>query len=303
MTDEAWRCPVCGGTNGIARWQVTSTAAENGVDARAFRPSADRFGETVGRVLACDACGHGSLAERPSAETLAAAYHDAADPETVSEEAGQQATADRALAWVETVVAPGALVDIGCWSGSFVAAADQRGWRATGIDPSTWAVERARARGLDVRLGEIADHGLPNGAWQCVVMCDVLEHLLDPAAAVATAAELLAPGGAYYVTVPDAGSRIARMMGGRWWSVLPMHVQYFTRTSMGRLLTDGGFRVVGIRSHPKVFTASYYAGRLGGYSPRLARAAEGLTRGLGVADRAVGPDFHDRMQVLAVPAR
>ncbi|MBV9293085.1 MAG: class I SAM-dependent methyltransferase [Frankiales bacterium] len=302
MTD-AWRCPVCGGENGTPRWRVTSTAVEDGVDARAFRPSADRFGETVERVLACAACGHGSLASRPSPEALAAAYADAADPETVAEEPGRLATADRGLAWVESVTGVGRLVDIGCWTGSLVAAAKDRGWEAIGIEPSTWAVERARSRGLDVRLGDLDSLDLDPGAWQCVAMCDVLEHLLDPAAAVATAVDLLAPGGALYVTVPDAGSRLARTMGARWWSVLPMHVQYFTRSSMSRMLSDAGLRVIGARSHPKVFTAGYYAGRLGGYSAGLARAAEGAVRRLGLAERPVAPDFRDRMQVLAVRPR
>jgi SAM-dependent methyltransferase len=295
-----WRCPVCGSTTGVPRWRVTSTAVEDGVDAAAFRPSADRFGETVERVLACRACGHGSLAARPSPEALAGAYADAADPDTVAEESGRVATADRGLAWVETVTAPGSLVDIGCWTGSLVAAAAARGWTAVGIEPSHWAVEQARARGLDVRLGDLDSLDLPEQAWNCVALCDVLEHLLDPAAAVATAVRLLAPGGALYVTVPDAGSRLARVMGARWWSVLPMHVQYFTRASMTRLLSDAGLRVVGVRTHAKVFTAAYYAGRLAGYSPGLAKAAEGTVTRLGLAERPVAPDFRDRMQVVAV---
>jgi hypothetical protein len=103
-----------------------------------------------------------------------------------------------------------------------------------------------------------------------------------------------------YLTVPDAGSLVARGMGGRWWSVLPMHVQYFTRPSMRRLLEAHGFRVVGIRSHPKVLTWGYYAERLEGYSPALARVVGGAVQRVGLSGRPVAPDFHDRMQVLAV---
>jgi hypothetical protein len=69
---------------------------------------------------------------------------------------------------------------------------------------------------------------------------------------------------------------------------------------MRRLLTRHGLRVVEIDSHPKVFTAAYYADRLAGYSPALARAAVRFTRTVGMAKRLVAPDFHDRMQVLAV---
>ncbi|HWB67191.1 MAG TPA: class I SAM-dependent methyltransferase [Mycobacteriales bacterium] len=298
-----WVCPVCGSRRSRTLWRVGGDATENGVDPHLFRPSADRYGETVGTVLRCLDCGHASLAETPSDEVLAAAYGDAADPVSLDEEAGQLETARRSLTRIEAVVAAGPLVDIGCWTGSFVAAAGQRGWQASGIEPSTWAVARAQERGLDVRLGDLDSSGVEPGSMRCVVMCDVIEHLLDVSHAVAVVAEMLEPGGALYLTTPDAGGGCARVMRSRWWSILPMHVQYFTAGSMRRLLERHGLTVVDQASHPKVFTAAYYAERLGGYSPSLARAGVGLTRRLGVADRLVAPDFRDRMQVVAVKSR
>jgi SAM-dependent methyltransferase len=301
--DRVWACPVCLGGLSAPRWKVTSDGTENGVNPEAFRPSADRYGETVGAVVRCLDCGHSSLAESPTAAALAAAYSDAADPVSVDEEAGQLETADRALRWIESAVTIGPLLDIGCWTGSFVAAAVGRGWPARGIEPSGWAVDRARDRGLDVTVGDLSNPGVANGPLRAVVLCDVIEHLLDVRTAVRTAADLLEPGGAIFLTTPDAGGRLARAMGSRWWSVLPMHVQYFTRGSITRLLTDAGFEIVGIDSHPKVFTATYYADRLGGYSTGLARTARTVTRRLGMADRLVAPDLHDRMQVLAIKSR
>jgi len=295
-----WTCPVCGGATSTVLWQVGGDATENGVDPHLFRPSADRYGETVGTVLRCLACGHASLAETPTDETLAAAYGDAADPVSVDEEDGQVETARRSLERIERFVSPGTLVDLGCWTGSFVAAAAERGWTASGVEPSAWAVQRAQERGLDVRIGDLANSGVADGSIRCVVMCDVIEHLLDVAGAIETITRMLEPGGALYLTTPDAGGRLARMMGSRWWSILPMHVQYFTRASMRRLLEQHGLRVIDVTSHPKVFTATYYAQRLGGYSPSLARAAVTLARGVHLADRLVAPDFHDRIQVVAV---
>ncbi|HVW81540.1 MAG TPA: class I SAM-dependent methyltransferase [Mycobacteriales bacterium] len=296
---SAWRCPVCEGSRSRLLWRVGGDATENGVDPQLFRPSADRYGETVGTVLRCLDCGHASLAETPTDEVLAAAYGDAADEVSLDEEAGQQETARRSLQRIERFVAPGQLIDIGCWTGSFVAAAAGRGWQASGVEPSTWAVGRAQERGLDVRVGDLQTAGVAPGSMRCVAMCDVIEHLLDVSAAIATTTAMLEPGGVLYLTTPDAGGRVARLMGARWWSILPMHVQYFTVDSMRRLLERHGLRVVDVASHPKVFTATYYAQRLGGYSPALARAAVAGTRGIGMAERLVAPDFHDRMQVVA----
>jgi SAM-dependent methyltransferase len=121
-------------------------------------------------------------------------------------------------------------------------------------------------------------------------MGDVLEHLPDPGGAVTEVYRLLEPGGVFYLTVPDAGSRLAKVMGKRWWSVLPMHLQYFTRSSMRRLLTDRGFEVIEQRSHPKVFSVRYYVARLAAFTGVRLRSG---------SERLVAPNFHDRMEVIA----
>jgi predicted TPR repeat methyltransferase len=296
----AWRCPVCEGTRSTLLWKVGGDATENGVDPHLFRPSADRYGETVGTVLRCLDCGHASLEETPTDEVLAAAYGDAADPVSLDEEDGQVETARRSLVEVEKIVRPGRLVDMGCWTGSFVSAAADRGWQASGVEPSTWAVDRARERGLDVTVGDLQTSGIDAGSVRCIVLCDVIEHLLDVSDAISALATMLEPGGALYLTTPDAGGRLAKAMGSRWLSILPMHVQYFTRDSMRRLLARNGLQVAHVSSHPKVFTTEYYAQRLGGYSPAIARGSVGALRRLHLDARLVAPDFHDRMQVIAV---
>ena len=295
-----WVCAVCGGESSEPLFDSSGEGGECGVTGDAVRPSADLYGELVGKVVRCTTCGHGSLAARPDEGALAAAYGEAADAAVSDDEhEGQRVTADRTVALFEQVVAPGRLLDVGCWTGSFVAAAVARGWDASGVDPSAWAVAHAQHLGLDVRQGSIEDLNVEPGSLAAASMCDVLEHLLDPGAALDVLHDAIAPGGGLLVTVPDAGSAIARRMGARWWSVLPMHVQYFTRGSMVRLLDEHGFGVVDVRTHPKAFTTRYYAGRLGGYSAGVARATTGLLRAVGQADRIVAPDFRDRMVVIA----
>src|SRR5439155_19072971 len=132
-----------------------------GVDGQAFRPSSQLFGATVARVLRCRACGHGAVASAPDPATVRGAYEEAADEVSLREEPGQVETARRALATIERVVRPGRMVDLGCWTGSFVAAAAERGWEAEGVEPSAWAVRRAHERGLRVRQRTLEDHGLP----------------------------------------------------------------------------------------------------------------------------------------------
>ena len=72
--------------------------------------------------------------------------------------------------------------------------------------------------------------------------------------------------------LPDAGSRVARAMGARWWSVIPTHVQYFTRASRSTLLLPR-LRAAHVGTAPKAFTVRYYLERIGGYSPLAARSS------------------------------
>ena len=294
-----WRCPACGSGRGRTRFAVPAEGTEAGVEPGAFRPSADAYGSTLAGVIQCETCGHGSVGARPDAADVRRAYEDAADPVSLREESGQVETARRALEELERFVTPGTIYDVGCWTGSFLVAATERGWHAVGVEPSRWASDRARARGLDVRTASLDDHDLPTGQAKAVVLCDVLEHLLEPEGALRAVSDLLTSGGALYVTVPDAGSRLARLMGRRWWSVLPMHVQYFTRQSLRRLLETNGYRVRAMRTHPKVFTVRYYLERIGGYSAGASRALVALATRTGQADRLVAPDFHDRVAVIA----
>jgi hypothetical protein len=94
------------------------------------------------------------------------------------------------------------------------------------------------------------------------------------------------PGGVLWLALPDAGSRLARRMGRRWWSVLPTHVQYFTRRSNATLLGREGFELLEITTAPKAFTVGYYLERIGGYSPPVARTLVKAAGAVGVAGRS-----------------
>lgn len=269
------------------------------LDTDGLRPSSDRFGQAPVPLRRCRRCGHGAPARPPDPAVLAAAYAATTDPELAEEEVGRRATAERALRRIEAVVGVGRLLDVGCWDGTLLAVACERGWAVEGIEPSRWAAAQARARGLVVHATDL-DHAPVVGPFDAVCACDVLEHLVDPAAAADRLRGLLRPGGVLYVTVPDAGSVVARLLGHRWWSVLPTHLHYFTRRSLRTLLARHGFTVHRMATHPKVFTVGYYAGRLERFLPAVGGLVAQAVALSGVADRLVAPDLRDRLEVLAV---
>ena len=264
-------------------------------------PTTDRYGTALADIVRCTYCGHGQLDPMPPAAVLESAYADAASADYLREEAGQRETARRWLARIERHAAPSRLLDLGCWVGVLAAEARERGWSPVGVEPSAWASSLARERfGLDVRTEDLfAATDLEPGGFGAVVMADVVEHLPDPGGALDRVAAWLAPGGVLALALPDAGSPVARGLGAHWWSILPTHVQYFTRGSLEILLSRHGFHVLEARTAPKAFTARYYLERLGGYSRAAADALVAAAERAGLAERIVAPDFGDRMAILA----
>ena len=269
-------------------------------DAAGLIPSSSQFGTALSDIVRCTACGHMQLAVPPSEAGLTEAYGQAESDDYVEEELGQRTTARQALERIERHRGPGRLLDVGCWVGFLLDEARERGWATVGVEPSAFASAFARERlGLEVRPGDLFTASLEPGSFDAIVLGDVIEHLPDPGRALERIASLMAPGAVLYLALPDAGSRIARLLGPRWWSVIPTHVQYFTRASLGKLLTRHGWELLELATAPKAFTIRYYASRVAGYSESAGRALVVLTERAGVADRLWAPDFRDRMAALA----
>lgn len=295
MSDMNGRCAACGAEALRPHMRVAGEMGEQGLI-----PTTDRFGTALSDIVACGACGHMQLERMPTDAELAAAYEDAASEDYVGEEAGQRATAAMALERIERWVEPGRLVDLGCWVGFLMAEARERGWKPVGVEPSSFASAYARERlGLDVRQGGLFEVDLPEHSFNAAVLGDVIEHLPEPDRALERIATLLSPGGVVYMALPDAGSRLARTMGTRWWSVIPTHVQYFTRASMTALLRRCGWQPLWLGTAPKSFTVGYYLSRISGYSEPVGDTLVRAAGAVRVAERQWAPDFRDRMGVVA----
>jgi SAM-dependent methyltransferase len=276
-------CSACGAGALRPHLRVAGEAGE-------FVPTTDRFGVALGDFVRCSSCGHLQLEAMPEVASL---IEDAESDTYEAEEEGQRATARAELARLERhAPGRGRLLDYGCWVGFLVSEAARRGWQVTGVEPSRWAADRARSRGV-----EVIDE--PEGPFAAITLGDVIEHLPDPGATLDSLAALLEPGGVVWIATPDAGSRLARALGPRWWSVIPTHLHLFTRHSLTRLLDRHGFEVLEMGTSPKTFSVAYYLERLGGYWPPLARALVRVARAAGVADRQWTPDFRDRVAVVA----
>ena len=288
-------CAACGGGQLEPHLRVAGDAGRDGLI-----PDTGRYGTALADIVRCRDCGHMQLERFPPEEDLSEAYAEAESNAYVEEEAGQRETARAILDEIEAHVEPGTLLDLGSWVGFFLAEAQERGWVGVGVEPSLYASRFARQRlGLDVRQAGLFEAALAEAPFDAVFMGDVIEHLPRAGDALDRIAGLLAPSGVLAMALPNAGSRLARTMGKRWWSVIPTHVHYFTPESVRTMLERHGYEVVRLTTAPKTFTVGYYLARLTGYETRLGKGAVAAARAVGLADRLWTPDFRDRMLVLA----
>ena len=98
-------------------------------------------------------------------------------------------------------------LDVGCGAGLLAEPLARLGAKVTGIDaaPEVIAVarEHAAARGLDIAYRVSAVEAL-EGQFDLVTCMEVVEHVADPAAFLASLAQRLAPDGLLIVSTPNA---------------------------------------------------------------------------------------------------
>ena len=93
------------------------------------------------------------------------------------------------------------LLDAGCGSGRTLDELARYG-TACGVDVSEAAVQAARLRGHDVRLGAVEALPFGDGTFDLVTCLDVIEHTPDDGATLRELLRVTRPGGLLIVTVP-----------------------------------------------------------------------------------------------------
>ena len=153
----------------------------------------------------------------------------------------------RRLEFLRSYVSMGKLLEIGCATGGFLEHA-RRHFSVQGVDVSDFAVQAARAKGLDVECSSVEDSKIICPPYDVVAMFDAIEHLRHPARTLAQIHSLLSANGYVFVTTGDARSRVARLFGKHWRLMTPpQHLWFFDRRTIVALLERLHFRVLDVR--------------------------------------------------------
>jgi SAM-dependent methyltransferase len=221
-------CPACGGP--LAAW--IEVAAGEPADPRRY---------PLSRCTVCGTAVTGGPPPPPDAYTSGIYAYSSRRPAPIR--ALQRLTVVQPARILQRagVATGGRVLDAGAGRGRLVAELHRRGFRAEGIEPSARSAAAARGAGLAVRPVALADH--EDEGLDAVVLWHVLEHLDDPARALARAGSWLRPGGVALIGVPNVASLQARIGGPSWMHFdAPRHRVHLTPRGLASLVQGAGLR-------------------------------------------------------------
>ncbi|HEX8619537.1 MAG TPA: class I SAM-dependent methyltransferase [Thermoanaerobaculia bacterium] len=203
----------------------------------------------------CRGCGFIYALEEPDAAFLDLLYDRVIDSARASLESQQPSWVAHQLHLASLLLerisgrVPVRVLDYGCGYGTILRALSAPSVICTGYEISATVAAAGRARQLDVfsTLDEIRARGPFDG----IVLSDVLEHVVDPRATLATCRELLTPNGWICVNVPDFSENRARSLFDAirrgvetTREINPWeHLNYFSPRTLAKMVESAGFKV------------------------------------------------------------
>ncbi len=286
-------CNLCGARD--IQLLYPSTLKSTSPNTADFRCTSSAYGVHP-PIVRCNQCGLVYANPRWDSSLVSESYSVVEDPTYVEEREGRVLTFSRNLAPFEKLAANSPtrrLLDVGCHIGVMVELAQQRGWETWGVEPSAWASEQARARGLHVVTGTLTDAGIPESYFDVVTMWDVIEHLTDPAAEIRNVRRVLKPDGIFAIHTIDIESLFAQLMGNRWPWLMEMHLYYFSPRTLGKLLEQNGFQVIRSSAQGRFLRLGYFITRIEPYSKLLYRALNAIVARMNWGSVAIPVNFGD----------
>ncbi len=154
------------------------------------------------------------------------------------------------------------LLEIGCGFGDFLLEASSHGFAVEGLEYSPHAVETANRRlsKRAVQTGSLESHELSAAYYDVAVAFDVIEHVRDPAYALACLHRSLKPEGLLVLATPSLDSWSRRLLGKYWMEYKVEHLTYFGQKSLQRILQLIGFGEIQFHPNYKVLSFDYICG-------------------------------------------
>jgi 2-polyprenyl-3-methyl-5-hydroxy-6-metoxy-1,4-benzoquinol methylase len=265
---ETISCNLCGADDSKVMYKGALKEEEGVQAAKVYKSSGNKPSEDT--IVKCNRCSLAYVNPRIKAEKILEGYSEGQDETFISQVKGREATFLQGVKFIEKFAKPGRILDVGTAGGSFLAMAKKRGWEVHGCEPNKWLCDWAKQNyGIDITPGTIDSIAYPDGFFDVITLWDVIEHVPNPTAVLQRCHRLLRPGGFLYLNYPDYGSYASKLMGKRWVFLLSVHIYYFTRKTIAKMLEKNAFTPMRFRTHFQTLSVGYLVFRMQPYSKLL----------------------------------
>ena len=167
-----------------------------------------------------------------------------------------------------------AICDVGCGNGNLLRSFKSAGYRVTGVEPDDKArAVAAQAGPVYQGTAEQLPAEIAGSRFDVVLLSHVLEHCVDPAAALSNIKQILLGDGVLVIEVPNNDALGFLWFGPSWpWSDIPRHLNFFTLLSLERMLNSAGFEIQN----------KFYTGFVRQFSPEWMQTQDLIRERIGV---------------------
>ena len=215
------------------------------------------------RMVRCPGCGLVYRNPRPTAADVRGAYATEGAAVELEERVGRRRSHQFRRVLDSFPARPGQLLDIGCGYGFFPKMAEEKGWKAIGVDLDPKGIAYAKEHlQVNALLGDIRDINFPDGSFDLVTLWNVLDHVPDPLDLLLEVHRVLKSDGYLFIRIPNGAwqylnFRVANFLGRLGWGkvfderpfvTFVFHTTSLSRSTLRLLIEQAGFVPLSIKN-------------------------------------------------------
>lgn len=262
---EIIRCPVCGSN----RFKIIKKPINKKINLRELKKiylSSSNY-RLIDQLVECFNCKFIYLNPRINSKFILSSYKNNPDKEFVKHNKLRLKTFRYNFSRIKKYLKiknkkKYRILDVGTGGGTFLIAMNQLGFAADGIEPNKWLVKKIKLgnKKLNVKAGTLSDI---NKKYDLICFWDVFEHITDLRETLLQCKKILNKQGNILINIPDHGSIARKILGFKWPFFLNVHLYYFEKKTISRLMKKFGFKYEKDLIHFQILPLKYILYRAG----------------------------------------
>ena len=225
-----------------------------------YKSSSDNI--LIDQLVQCNYCSFQYLNPRIISKIIIESYQDTIDETHVSQDKFRLQTFSKSLKKIIKILnlqnlSQKHFLDIGSASGIFLKALKNSGFKEEGYEPSKWMVNYGKEKyEININQGFI-DNINDNKKFDLISFWDVLEHVTDLDKTLKKVDTISKKNAYLIINVPDNDSLACKLMGKNWPFYLNVHLYYFDKKSLEKVLKKYKFKLIKSFPHWQYLSLGY----------------------------------------------